>query len=111
MKLRDAGEERSQVAAHGEPRAEAGDDPAYQGLRHSDRVLRQAELDVVCPKGRAEGADKHAEYHCPVNTIERRALKMNELEVTPFLMVVPEPLQYFAAPAGEFPGYTQNLIR
>ncbi|KAF5276624.1 hypothetical protein FQA39_LY18562 [Lamprigera yunnana] len=62
-KLRNAGEERRQIAAHGQARAKARDDAAHNRLRHADAVVGHAQLDVVGPQRGRETPDEHADDH------------------------------------------------
>lgn len=104
-KHRDTGEERRQVAAHRQARAEAGDDTADQALQQAAFAGRPAQADVAGPEGAAQGAEEHADDHHSVDPVQRRALKADQPEVAPVLWLVAEPGQHVAAPAGEFAGH------
>ncbi|MNT35171.1 hypothetical protein D3C72_1711900 [compost metagenome] len=103
--LRNAGEERRQVAAHRQTGTEAGDNAAQQRLHNANAVLWLAQLDVIGPQCGSDTASEHADDHPAVDALQRRALKADNLEVAPLLRVQAEPLQYMATPAGKFPGY------
>ena len=95
-KHRDTGEERRQVAAHRQARAEAGDDTADQAPQAAF-AGRPAQADVAGPEGAAQGAEEHADDHHSVDPVQRRALKADQPEVAPVLWLVAEPGQHVAA--------------
>ena len=103
--MRDAGKKGRQITAHRQPRAEAGDDAARNGLKDAPAAPGQAQLDVVGPQGGGEAAAEHADDHHSVDAGQRRAVEVNQLIVAPLLGMHARQLQQLTAPAGELAGY------
>ncbi|MCY1431613.1 hypothetical protein D9M71_475860 [compost metagenome] len=88
---RDAGEEGCEVAAHGQARTEAGDDPADQSLQQTAPVGRPAQADIAGPQRTAQRAEEHTDDHHAVDPVQRRTLQADQLEVAPLLWLQAEP--------------------